>query len=181
MSQAFIDYLGKQERAGRAHLRQILQHSLLTPPPQAIRIVGVFAENEAPKSPREQAYYLVAGLYALCHPDPFDSPTTGKSFAEVTANLTLNRSDFDPTKTSSLEQRFLSLLDCERSELPYPLRQWVQLVKAASLEVDWVALLNDISYWGDKTRDQWGRTYYRTLHRSNKNDSADSSTKEETK
>jgi CRISPR type I-E-associated protein CasB/Cse2 len=181
VSQEFIHHLSRQERAGRAHLRQILQHSLETPPRQAMRIVGVFADNEVPKSPREQAFYLVAGLYALCHPDPFESPTTGNPFAEVAAKLTLNRGDFDPTKTSSLEQRFLSLLDCERSELPYPLRQWVQLVKAASLEVDWATLVNDVAFWGDKTRDRWGRTYYRALHRSNKNDSTDNSTTEETK
>jgi CRISPR type I-E-associated protein CasB/Cse2 len=183
VTQDFIDHLSTQERAGRAHLRRVLQDRelLVKPPPEAMRIVERYVLSNDPLSPRYQAHYLIAGLYALCHPDPFDSPTSGKPFAEVAATLTFTRKDFDPTKVSSLEQRFLTLLDCERQELPYPLRQWVQLIKAASLEVDWSRLLLDMSDWGDDQRDKWGRRYYRTLHRSQKNTVEDPShSKEET-
>jgi CRISPR type I-E-associated protein CasB/Cse2 len=160
-----IARLSKLDRGERSHLRQILQHSLDSPPLAAMRHIEgeLNSEGESPNSTELRMQYLIAGLYALRHPDPYDSPVNGVSFAVAAAQLTAAKSEFDQNKQSPLERRFLSLLDSSRDELTFPLRQWITLFKQAGAEIDWVRLLRELTRWGDGIKDAWGRDYYRTL------------------
>ncbi|MDQ3460504.1 MAG: type I-E CRISPR-associated protein Cse2/CasB, partial [Deinococcota bacterium] len=83
-------------------------------------------------------------------------------------------------KESSLEKRFFHLLENERHELSYPLRQWFGLIKAANLNVDCIQLLQDITYWKERTKDTWARDFYRTLRDARLLQAPDTTIEEET-
>lgn len=167
MSQSFIEHLSKLDRGARARLRRNLQQDSPYPNREAMRYVEEDIWHiENPVSWERRAYYLVAGLYALRYPDPHDSPTEGVSFAEAAAQVVRLRNrqlEIDSSKESSLERRFFHLLETERDELPYHLRQWIGLMKAAGVHVDFAKLLSDISHWNERTKDAWARAFYRLL------------------
>ncbi|MBS3965857.1 MAG: type I-E CRISPR-associated protein Cse2/CasB [Truepera sp.] len=170
MSQQFIERLSKLDRGARARLRRNLQQDSPYPNREAMRYVEDFVQQvENPVSWERRAYYLVAGFYALRYPDPLDSPTEGVSFAEAAAQVVRLRNrqqEIDSSKESSLERRFFHLLEAERDELPYHLRQWIGLMKAAGVQVDFAKLLSDIIYWNECTKDTWARAFYRALRSS---------------
>jgi CRISPR system Cascade subunit CasB len=167
MRQTFIEDLSKLDRSARARLRRNLQQDSPYPQKDAMRYVESYvARIDNPVSWERRAYYLIAGLYALRYPDPLDSPTEGVSFAEAAAQVVRLRNrqlEIDSSKESSLERRFFHLLEAERDELPYHLRQWMGLIKAAGAHVDFAALLNDVIYWNERTKDAWARAFYRVL------------------
>jgi CRISPR type I-E-associated protein CasB/Cse2 len=167
VSQQFIERLSKLDRGARARLRRNLQQDSPYPNREAMRYVENYVQHvENPVSWERRAYYLIAGLYALRYPDPLDSPTEGVSFAEAAAQVVRLRNrqqEIDSSKESSLERRFFHLLETERDELPYHLRQWIGLIKAAGVHVDFAKLLSYIIYWNERTKDTWARAFYRSL------------------
>ncbi len=167
MSRAFIERLSKLDRAARARLRRNLQEDLVYPQREALRYVEWWVENEPDNSRKRQAHYLIAGLYALCYPNPDESPTNGDTFARVAARIVRDRDrqehESNPNKETSLEKRFFQLLECDFGELAYPLRQWCGFVRAGQYGVDWEKLLKDIHYWNERTKDIWARDFYRAL------------------
>jgi len=110
-------------------------------------------------SPREEdAYFLVAGLFALhphsWHPrDDEGRSNLGASFARLMA------SDGSP----SIEKRFVALLNCHLDDLPAHLRSAVGLLKAHEIPIDWAQLLSDILSWHWDTRAvqrEWARAFW---------------------
>lgn len=177
----FIRELSRKERAARAGLRQTLRQTAdvylskeEAYPPQATRHLIRYIEDG--KEWSNFCRYWVAALYAQRYTGPenddFAALTKAESwpetsFAKAAGEVTKDkRSDGEGSdKISSLEKRFLYLLDCEREELGYALRQWSRLLKAK--KIDWASLLKDLEYWNEATKDRWSRHYYRALNYRN--------------
>jgi CRISPR system Cascade subunit CasB len=69
-------------------------------------------------------------------------------------------------KSTSIERRFVSLLDADKDQLPYRLRQMVSMLREYPL--DFGALLKDLLYWlsdGKGTQNQWARVFYRGIEK----------------
>lgn len=158
---AFVDHLAelarREDRAALAELRR----GLGKPPGEAAgmhRHVMPFLPPDAPPW-EEEAYYLVAALFALHrgswganrgeHPTNF-----GASYAWLAR----------AAGGVSVEARFVALLNAERDELAYHLRQAISLMRAHEIPVDWLRLLRDVRGWGNPDRwvqPRWARVYWR--------------------
>jgi CRISPR system Cascade subunit CasB len=160
MSQAFIERLWGLERAELAELRRSLAFDPGTHAP-TYRTVQDFAKNAKSRF-EDDAYYLVAGLFALVErPNPdrpaptFEQPRNlGQSIAELYVAR---------QKTKSVEDRFIALLDADAEQLPYRLRQMVALLRDTAV-IDWQTLLSDLRFWNleDKpVQRRWAQAFYR--------------------
>lgn len=179
--------LGQRDLGGVA----ILRRSLGAEPGADVRaypFVEPYLPSEYPWT--RTAYYLVAGLWASVNtasvlaaaPDEdeeraapsTDAPTEPvpptepvqrdrRSFGHAVATLYLQRG-----KVESVEQRFIALLDADEEQLPYRLRQMVQLVKAdEGIRIHWARLLDDLLDWNHPERyvqRRWARAFYRTVN-----------------
>lgn len=111
---------------------------------------------------QEDACYVVAALFGLYpsrnwrHGDGDDKLTNlGASLRLLTSE---NESD------SSIERRFVALLNCRAEELPEHLRQIISLLKTKEAPVDWARLIRDINHWDSETRwvqREWSRAFWR--------------------
>jgi CRISPR system Cascade subunit CasB len=160
MSQAFIERLWGLERAELAELRRSLAFDPGTHPP-TYRTVENFAMH-AKSRLENDAYYLVAGLFALVErPNPDrPAPTLEKprNLGQSIAELYVARQ-----KTRSVEDRFIALLDADSEQLPYRLRQIVALLRDATV-IDWQTLLNDLRFWNledKRVQRRWAQAFYR--------------------
>ena len=66
--------------------------------------------------------------------------------------------------STSTERRFIAMLDADRDQLPYRLRQIVSLLKEMTIDFD--SMLLDLQYWNDnqkRTQNAWARDFYRNL------------------
>ncbi|GIW29394.1 MAG: hypothetical protein KatS3mg070_2757 [Meiothermus sp.] len=181
MYRGFIRELSRKERSARAGLRMTLRESAdvylskqAKYPPQATRHLIRYIEEG--KDWQNFCRYWVAGLYAQRYTGPesddfaalaADDDWPETSFAKAAGEVTKDkrRDSEDSDKISSLEKRFLYLLDCEREELGYVLRQWSRLLKEK--KIDWASLLKDLEHWNEATKDRWSRQYYRALNYRN--------------
>jgi CRISPR system Cascade subunit CasB len=65
--------------------------------------------------------------------------------------------------SSSVERRFVALLNSHRDDLPNRLRHAVSLLRAPGVPVDWAQLLRDIQSWDHPDRFvqvQWARSFW---------------------
>ena len=101
---------------------------------------------------RRAMFYLVAGLYAS-HPESSKTP-----FGKAAAILTKQR------ESESLEKRFLALLATEQEDqLAYHLRQFISLLKADGIALDYAQLLRDLLGWTHLDRyvqRRWAQQFY---------------------
>ena len=115
---------------------------------------------EAAKQWEADIYYLVAFLFASYNgpPWPEDSKrdtrsNLGVSFAQLAA-----KSD-----SSSIEARFVVLLNSHVEDLGNHLRYSISLLSSRSIPVNWVRLLADLKgwKWEDKTiQRRWSRSFW---------------------
>jgi CRISPR system Cascade subunit CasB len=142
---------------------------------------------------RRQMHYLVAGLFASAtHPEA--SPQSREAGKETVEVATLSESEavrdeqgdevpryrqsfgysvaqlyLAKDQSPSIEQRFINLLDADEEQLPYRLRQMVQLLKGdEGIRIYWARLLADLMAWGSEERRQrkrqeWARAFYRAI------------------
>ena len=64
----------------------------------------------------------------------------------------------------------IDLLDTDRIDLPYKLRQATSLLARDGIGLDWKRLYHDLRYWDDPERDRevqkwWARGYWSTVAR----------------
>jgi CRISPR system Cascade subunit CasB len=102
-------------------------------------------------------YYLVAGLWAAhLREGRLDGGTTvGTACAAYQA----------ASGSTSVERRFITLLDSDGDQLPHHLRQMMALLKEQSIDFD--ALLTGLLCWNDeqkRTQNAWAQDFYRTLN-----------------
>ncbi len=179
--------LGQRDLGGVA----ILRRSLGAEPGADVRaypFVEPYLPAEYPWT--RTVYYLVAGLWASVNTasvlaaaadedeEPAVSPAGApagpelpvdparrdrRSFGHAAATLYLQRG-----KVESIERRFIALLDADEEQLPYHLRQMVQLVKTEEgIRIHWVRLLDDLLNWNHPERrvqQHWARAFYRTVN-----------------
>jgi CRISPR system Cascade subunit CasB len=140
-------------------VRAVLRRSLAFDPGAhipAFPYVEPFLKGEA-EGWRRQMHYLVAGLWAAHWRD--DRAGIPMSPAKACALHQIK------SGSASTERRFIHLLDADREQLPYRLRQMVALLKEQP--IDFQALLHDLLSWNlDNRRVQiaWARDFYRTLN-----------------
>ena len=159
----FLEWLEalKGKKAWRP-ARAALRRSLAFPPgayPKAMPYVEPFIrevdrkrnEQEAHYLEEREAYYLVAALYALKDGAHQEGRTLARALREKAR------------KSDSVEKRFLALLDADRDQIAFRLRQAVALVEGG---LDFAQLLDDLVEWFDfkglRVRARWAREFYGT-------------------
>lgn len=128
--------------------RAALRRSLAFPPgayPKAMPYVEPFVREEGWK---REAHYLVAALYALKDGEHQKGRTLARALREKAQ------------ESDSVEKRFLALLDADRDQIAFRLRQAVGLVEGG---LDFAQLLDDLLRWfGPERRVQarWAKEFY---------------------
>ena len=111
---------------------------------------------------RRQATYLAAACWAMSRRQ------RGNSGLERSQKLAvgLRRLSLDPANphaSKNIEKRFTALLDADLDELSWRLRQITALLDAASMAIDWPALLADLWRWNHPDRYvqvRWARQFW---------------------
>lgn len=104
--------------------------------------------------------YLFASLYCLVNRSG-EPPLTLEKPLNLGYTLALLHREKYPEKSTqptSLEQRFLVLLDSDEEQRAYFLRQMLMLLKAEPIH--WEQLFKDIRSWNDNTRQNWASQFY---------------------
>lgn len=165
MEETFIDWLSRLDIRAFATLRRSLGHDLDRYTP-AYPYVEPFISRLDFQDRRRKVFYLVAGLYCLQNragdapkPIPLEEGQKRQNFGHVVAKLHQEKYPEKPANPSSLEQRFIALLDADDDQRPHHLRQMFALLKEQT--IDWVQLTHDLLYWGDRTKQEWARAFYR--------------------
>ncbi|MDB5311577.1 MAG: CRISPR-associated protein Cse2 family [Gemmataceae bacterium] len=141
------------DRAVLAHLRRGLGGQ---PDYTLARVGWLFRTVRDSADDRElDSAVLAAGLFAWvngnCRQD--DGANFGRAFG-----YGLNEDD-----KKKREKRFTDLLDTDRAELPYKLRQTLTLIARDKIGLDWVRLIHDLIHWDDADRrvqKDWARGFW---------------------
>lgn len=137
--------------------RAALRRSLAFGPgayPPAMPYVEPFVQRAGEEGWRREAYYLVAGLYALKD----GAHQQGRTLSQALWEAQQSRG------SESLEKRFLALLDADRDQIAFRLRQAVNLVDGG---LDFAELLDALTLWFHRQRPvqvRWAKEFY-GLHR----------------
>jgi CRISPR system Cascade subunit CasB len=102
---------------------------------------------------QEEAYYLIASLYAT-HAAATERGNMGDHFAALRAS---GKSE------EALERRFTFLLAAHPDDLSYHLRQAVSLLKSGEVAVNWNQLFIDMQWWTHPDRfvqRRWARSFW---------------------
>jgi CRISPR system Cascade subunit CasB len=137
-----------EDRAQLARLRRALAH----------RDLDFNALKDLPELPqgeghRVDLYLLVAALFAL-HPKP-GNDALGIALRNLRNKLSAG--------AGSLDQRVTALLNSDREDLPYRLRQVIQMLAAQEVSLKYDRLLQDLKDWDRddrKVQRQWAKDYY---------------------
>src|SRR5262245_13745424 len=160
--QQFISYLkelaDKEDRAALAALRRSLGKS-----PGEAADAHRYVLRFNPEQRDEWAYYLVAGLFAM-HPESWQHKEDDNRLTNFGASFAWMKSKAD--NDSSIERRFVALLDCHTDDLAEHLRHAVNLLRSNKSEVilvDWLQLLRDLRNWNHEGRfvqRNWARAFW---------------------
>lgn len=102
---------------------------------------------------QEETYFLVATLYPL---------TEGGGRGNLGTSLHRAR-DTDPKKNKGLDRRIEILLDADKTQLRFRLRQAIRFLKSERVSVNWQQLLEDLQKWNRPSRiaqKQWAHAYF---------------------
>jgi CRISPR system Cascade subunit CasB len=151
---AFVGALGRLDAAGRARLKRNAGRTL----GEARDVHRVFFQalpyELIGRSFEEELYFLVATLFPMAEPRG-----AGTSLGATLGRVRRSR------ESASIDRRFQSLIDSDREQLPFRLRQVVRLAAASDQPIDWARLLEDLLRWewdGKPVQTQWARDYYVT-------------------
>src|SRR6266545_5885419 len=157
-SQAFIANLGRLDPGGRARLKRNAGRVLA----EARDIHRAFFQalpydvNER----QQEDYFLVATLFPLVP----HSPQAG-SLGETLRQVRRLRAAPSDGRLNSFDRRFQTLIDSDREQLPFRLRQAVRLVAThrEGVALNWERLLLDVLGWERLDRGvqlRWARAYF---------------------
>ena len=155
----FIEWL-EEANKNNAKLRAVLRHSLAFDPGTyvpAYPYIEPFVKNEE-HAWRREMHYLVAGLWALHWRE-------GRSGQQLSIGKACWKLCRERENSTSIERRFIFLIDADRDQLPHRLRQMVALLKEQPIDFD--ALLEGLLKWHyDKkpTQNRWVRDFYRNMN-----------------
>lgn len=97
------------------------------------------------------SYFLLATLYPLT--DAGGHGTLGRALARARSSANAH----------GLDRRVEILLDADRAQLPFRLRQAVRFLRSNRVSVDWGQLLTDLLHWNAPSRSvqqAWARDYF---------------------
>lgn len=148
----FVANLARLDAAGRARLKRNAGRTL----GEARDVHRVFFQA-APyaivgRPYEEETYFLIATLFPMAEARR-DAASLGTTLRTVRHNR----------ESASIDRRFQSLIDSEREQLPFRLRQAVRLAAASDQAIDWEQLLNDLLAWeyeGKPVQRRWARDYF---------------------
>lgn len=167
----FINYLKEladdEDRAALAALRRGLGKS----PGEAVEAHRYVLRFD-PEPWDEWAYYLVAGLFAL-HPVSWSSQEDNKRLTNLGASFAWMKGKPEASSDSSIERRFVALLDCHGDDLAEHLRHAISLLRAKDIPVDWLQLLRDLRNWNHEDRfvqRNWARAFWGSNQAEEKTD-----------
>lgn len=110
---------------------------------------------------QEDAYYIVAALFAL-HPGK-SWRAGGDARHDTNLGASLGVLAKENKESSSVERRFVALLNCRKEELPDHLRNIVSLLKSKDIPINWAQLIKDINFWNNENRRvqrDWARAFW---------------------
>lgn len=147
---AFVGALERLDAAGRARLKRNAGNSLA----EARDVQRVFFQALPYDVPEREYddFFLVATLFPLA-----ESRTDQSSLGATMRRIRQNR------ESGSLDRRFQALLDSNREQLPFRLRQAVRLANASDQSIDWGQLLSDVLAWeleGRPVQLRWAKHYF---------------------
>lgn len=158
--QRFVGYLrelvAREDRAALAALRRGLGKA----PGEAAeshRYVVPFTSDLSAR--REAAYYQVAALFAW-HQGSWQADSADPHSTNLGASLERLAAR---SMGSSVERRFVALLNSHADDLDAHLRQVVGLLKAGDVPIDWARLLRDLQHWDSEDRQvqrAWARAFW---------------------
>jgi len=141
----------KLSEAGRP--RATMRRSLAFAPgswPAAFPYIEPFVAGAKPWT--RKVAYLVAGLYTTAQAGSGQG-NVGNAAARLSAR----------TDSTSVETRFIVLLDADEEQLPHRLRQMVTLMASHDIAPDWATLCRDLVDWRREDRrvqQSWAQEYY---------------------
>jgi len=154
----FIEWLeGLNEKDTK--VRAVLRRSLAFEPgrfPAAYPYVEPFLKDED-NFWRRKVLYLVAGLWAA----HWREGQRGQPVSLGRACAAYQTA----SGSTSIERRFITLLDADRDQLPHRLRQMIALLRAQAIDFD--ALLHGLLFWDDdqkRIQNAWARDFYRSMN-----------------
>ena len=135
--------------------------SFIGPPPTlqltGSSLLGLFFRLLPPSVPKyqEETYFLVATLFPLT--ESGNEGNLGDSLSQV----------YDKRYSQGLDRRVEVLLDADREQLPFRLRQAIRFLESKRQgklgAVHWPRLLQDLLAWDHPKRyvqEQWARAYF---------------------
>ncbi len=139
----------KDDRGMMASLRCILVDNKKHRAWPALHRLGVPIYNET--------LAFVAGLFAT-HPDNTSKGNMGVTCKEIekARKETVDESN----KLTPTERRFQILLGSEREEIHARVLRMVIMAKAKGIPVNYERLLNDIKFWNERTKMEWGASFW---------------------
>ena len=153
-TEQFVAALEQLDAAGRARLKR--NAGRLLGEARLVHQVFYQALPYEVREPQHEDYFLIATLFPLApHRD-------GAGSLGATLRL-VRQGRSEATRTNSIDRRFQTLLDSDRAQLPFRLRQAVRLAAAADLALDWTVLLRDVLVWeltGRPVQLRWARDYF---------------------
>lgn len=105
---------------------------------------------------KRTVYYLISGVWALHWRERTEKSSL--SFPEACRKLY-----FDKDESTSIERRFITLLDSDEDQLAYRLRQMISLLK--DYAIDFNLLQNDLISWNHPEKFvqiKWAKVFYQT-------------------
>jgi CRISPR type I-E/ECOLI-associated protein CasB/Cse2 len=161
----FIGYLcslakkGQEDRGALADLRSGLGKR----PEEMARIHRYVVPYLPDKNYNDRWYYLIATLFGY-YPEHRGNYSLGKAFKPLR------------TKSTSMETRFIALLNAHYEDLDKHLRYTVSLLKANEQPLDWFQLFQDLLQWDSPeghVQLRWARDFFSV-------NSSDENTKKQT-
>lgn len=147
--EVFTKRLEDLEPGERARLKRNAGRSLA----ESHDVLGVFFRllpRDVP--PRQQEwYFLVATLYPLASPGA--SENLGGSLRQARSEA----------NSRGLDRRVEALLDADRQQVPFRLRQTISFLQSNRVRVNWPRLLKDLIGWEYLDRgvqQRWAQSYF---------------------
>lgn len=152
----FVSALERLDAAGRARLRRNAGRTL----GEARDVHRAFFQSLPydVSSWQHEDYFLVATLFPLAR-----HRAGAGSLGLTLRRVRQGRSQGGGERTNSLDRRFQTLIDSDREQLPFRLRQAVRLANADEQAIDWIELLRDVLAWEQAERYvqlRWARDFY---------------------
>ena len=145
----FCERLEQLDAGERARLKRNAGRTLA----ESHNVLGLFFRILPHNVPRhqEEIYFLVATLFPLA-----------ESGGEGNLGHALYRAR-DKKYAQGLDRRVEVLLDADREQLPFRLRQAIRFLDSKRVAVNWPRLLKDLLAWGHPKRyvqENWARDYF---------------------